>query len=57
MTDVEYIAQAVEHLDNLDPQVADRVLNGQPDILFTPLYAPVTPSRAPPSPRSVSADP
>ena len=27
MTDVEYTAQAVEHLDNLDPQVADRVLN------------------------------
>ena len=27
MTDVEYTAQAVEHLDNLDSQVADRVLN------------------------------
>ena len=27
MTDVEYTAQAIEHLDNLDPQVADRVMN------------------------------
>ncbi|MBP2251158.1 mRNA interferase RelE/StbE [Halarchaeum solikamskense] len=27
MTDVEYTEQALEHLEGLDPQVADRVLN------------------------------
>ena len=27
MTDVEYTEQAIDHLKNLDPQVADRVMN------------------------------
>lgn len=27
MTDVEYTEQALEHLDELDPQVADRMMN------------------------------
>ncbi|MFU8868301.1 type II toxin-antitoxin system RelE family toxin [Natronococcus sp.] len=27
MTDVEYTEQAIGHLENLDPQVADRVMN------------------------------
>lgn len=27
MTDVEYTEQALEHLQNLDTQVADRVMN------------------------------
>ena len=27
MTDVEYTEQAIGHLEDLDPQVADRVLN------------------------------
>lgn len=27
MTEVEYTEQAVEHLEELDPQVADRVMN------------------------------
>lgn len=27
MTEVEYTEQALEHLEELDPQVADRVLN------------------------------
>jgi mRNA interferase RelE/StbE len=27
MTDVEYTEQAIEHLESLDPQVADRVMN------------------------------
>jgi mRNA interferase RelE/StbE len=27
MTDVEYTEQAIGHLVNLDPQVADRVMN------------------------------
>jgi len=27
MTEVEYTEQALDHLDGLDPQVADRVLN------------------------------
>ncbi|RAW46213.1 type II toxin-antitoxin system RelE/ParE family toxin [Halorubrum sp. 48-1-W] len=27
MTEVEYTEQAIEHLEGLDPQVADRVMN------------------------------
>jgi len=27
MTDVEYTEKAIEHLENLDSQVADRVMN------------------------------
>ncbi len=27
MTDVEYSEQAIAHLEDLDPQVADRVMN------------------------------